>query len=103
MDDVVTVDPAAAKRHQHRDMAEFEMADEPDDPDAAAARLEAALERIAARAAVRAPAPVIDPPDEALSVPEIADRLDQLIGRLRAALDAGPPSGAPASIPPGSE
>ncbi len=63
------------------------MADEPEDPDAAADRLEAALERIArltaAPAASTAPAPV---PDSDLSISEIAERLDSLIGRLRAAL-----------------
>ena len=62
------------------------MADEPEDPDAAADRLEAALERIARLAAVP-PAPANMPvPDSDLSVPEIAERLDSLIGRLRAAL-----------------
>jgi hypothetical protein len=62
------------------------MADEPEDPDAAADRLEAALERIArltAAPAVSAAAPVSDAD---LSIPEIAERLDTLIGRLRAAL-----------------
>lgn len=62
------------------------MADEPEDPDAAADRLEAALERIARLAAVPpapANAPVAEPE---LSIPEIAERLDALIGRLRAAL-----------------
>jgi hypothetical protein len=67
------------------------MADEPEDPDAAADRLEAALERIARLAAVQ-PAPSqpassqAAPSDSDLSVPEIAERLDSLIGRLRAAL-----------------
>jgi hypothetical protein len=67
------------------------MADEPEDPDAAADRLEAALERIARFAAVQ-PAPSQPGPSQAvpsdsdLSVPEIAERLDSLIGRLRAAL-----------------
>ena len=64
------------------------MADEPEDPDAAADRLEAALERIARLAAVR-PSPTPMPavtPDSELSIPEIAERLDQLINRLRAAL-----------------
>ncbi len=62
------------------------MADEPEDPDAAADRLEAALERIARLAAVP-PAPVkVSVPDSELSIPEIAERLDSLIGRLRAAL-----------------
>jgi hypothetical protein len=61
------------------------MADELDDPDAAAERLEAALERIARLTA----APPARPPaatDADLSIPEIAERLDSLIGRLRAAL-----------------
>jgi hypothetical protein len=69
------------------------MSDETEDPDAAADRLEAALERIAHLASVRpvvtvAPPPASDlpPPEAELSVPEIAERLDQLIGRLRAAL-----------------
>ena len=62
------------------------MADEPEDPDAAADRLEAALERIAHLASVQSvPSPAL-PADPDLSVPEIADRLDSLIGRLRAAL-----------------
>jgi hypothetical protein len=62
------------------------MADEPEDPDAAADRLEAALERIAQLAAVP-PAPSNKPvPESDLSIPEIAERLDSLIGRLRAAL-----------------
>ena len=72
------------------------MADEPEDPDAAADRLEAALERIARLATVQ-PAPSQQgisevapsqaaPSDSDLSVPEIAERLDLLIGRLRAAL-----------------
>jgi hypothetical protein len=65
-----------------------EMADESEDPDRAADRLEAALERIAHLAAVR-PLPSAAqalPPDSDLSIPEIAERLDQLISRLRAAL-----------------
>jgi hypothetical protein len=71
-------------------MTEADMADEPENPDAAADRLEAALERIAHLAAVR-PAPVPAPahapiPDSDLSAAEIAERLDSLIGRLRAAL-----------------
>ena len=62
------------------------MADEPEDPDAAADRLEAALERIALLAAVP---PVQSQPmvsESDLSVQEIAERLDSLIGRLRTAL-----------------
>jgi hypothetical protein len=62
------------------------MADEPEDPDAAADRLEAALERIALVAAVRPPQIDALMPDSDLSVSEIAERLDLLIGRLRAAL-----------------
>jgi hypothetical protein len=63
-----------------------DMADEPEDPDAAADRLEAALERIARLAAVQpAPSPPAVPESD-LSVAEIAERLDSLIGRLRAAL-----------------
>ena len=62
------------------------MADEPDDPDAAADRLEAALERIARLAAIQ-PAPQSPPQSDAdLSIPEIAERLDSLIVRLRTAL-----------------
>ena len=63
------------------------MADELEDPEAAADRLEAALERIAQLAAIQ-PAPTTVPvADLDLSIPEIAERLDSLIGRLRAALD----------------
>ena len=62
------------------------MADEPEDPDAAADRLEAALERIAHLASVQPAPSQATPVDSDLSVPEIADRLDSLIGRLRAAL-----------------
>jgi hypothetical protein len=73
-------------------MTEAAMADEPEDPDAAADRLEAALERIA-RLATLPPAPPDEPPDRPdadLSIPEIAERLDGLIARLRAALDNQP-------------
>jgi len=78
------------------------MAGESDEPDGAAARLEAALERIAAAAARRASAPPAQPaartqPVEtpaaelAASVdPEIAVRLDGLIERLRDALAVRP-------------
>ncbi len=65
------------------------MADEPENPDAAADRLEAALERIAVLATippVHPEAPTIQS-DADLSIPEIAERLDGLIARLRAALD----------------
>jgi hypothetical protein len=86
MIDVQTVDRVEFKRHHQMNMIEAHMADEPEDPDAAADRLEAALERIARLAAVPpapANAPVAEPE---LSIPEIAERLDALIGRLRAAL-----------------
>lgn len=68
------------------------MADEPDDPEAAADRLEAALERIAAIASVP-PSRANDSPDSDLTIPEIAARLDSLIARLRAAV--GMPEGTP--------
>jgi hypothetical protein len=86
MIDLQTVDRVEFKRHHQSDRIEADMADEPEDPDAAADRLEAALERIARLASVPAApatAPVLDTD---LSVPEIAERLDTLIGRLRAAL-----------------
>ncbi len=66
------------------------MASETDDAAAAAARLEAALERIAALAGPRVQPPA--PPAEgaeaepAVPVDEIAARLDSLIDRLRTAL-----------------
>jgi hypothetical protein len=63
------------------------MADELEDPDAAAARLEAALERIARLTAIQSAPNTTPVPDTDLSIPEIAERLDSLIGRLRAALD----------------
>lgn len=62
-----------------------DMADDLEDPEAAADRLEAALERIASLVAAQ-PAPLPGPLDGDLSVAEIAERLDSLIGRLRAAL-----------------
>jgi hypothetical protein len=63
------------------------MADELEDPDAAAARLEAALERIARLTAIQSAPNTAPVPDTELSISEIAERLDSLIGRLRAALD----------------
>ncbi len=66
------------------------MAEDPDDPEAAADRLEAALERIAAIASVP-PARSGDAADGELTIPEIAERLDSLIARLRAAV--GVPDG----------
>ncbi len=62
------------------------MADEPDDPDAAADRLEAALERIAHLTSVQLSTAHTPMPDFELSLPELAERLDSLINRLRAAL-----------------
>jgi hypothetical protein len=71
------------------------MAGETDDPEEAAARLEAALERIAQLAGSRpaAPPPADSEPGAASAdseqvppVEEIAARLDALIDRLRAAL-----------------
>lgn len=75
------------------------MAGETDDPDDAAARLEAALERIARLAgahpvvagessadAAAGPAPPVE---------EIAARLDGLIDRLRTALSGASPGGRP--------
>jgi hypothetical protein len=63
------------------------MADELEDPDAAAARLEAALERIARLTAIQSAPNTAPVSDTDLSISEIAERLDSLIGRLRAALD----------------
>jgi hypothetical protein len=60
------------------------MADDSEDPEAAANRLEAALERIA-QAAVRDDAPRSDP-DASAYTEEVAARLDGLIDRLRTAL-----------------
>ena len=62
------------------------MADETDNPDIAADRLEAALERIAqAEAAPRAPEPT--PAPEPSDTAAVAERLDTLIERVRDALD----------------
>jgi len=64
------------------------MAGDTEDPEAAADRLEAALERIA-QAAMREPVPAPGPATEAPPTPdteEIAARLDGLIDRLRMAL-----------------
>jgi hypothetical protein len=74
------------------------MAGDSDEPDNAAARLEAALERIAVAAARRdsapaAPPAVTAPPDDnAVTAigPEIVARLDGLIERLRGALAVRP-------------
>jgi hypothetical protein len=90
MVDLQPVDRVQFKRHQHPAWTEAGMAQEPEDPNEAADRLEAALERIAHHAPARPPvgayAPDTNLPDTNLSVPEIAERLDSLIGRLRVAL-----------------
>ena len=52
------------------------MADELEDPDAAAARLEAALERIARLTAIQSAPNAAPVPDTDLSIPEIAERLE---------------------------
>ena len=83
--DVQAVDRIDFKRHQHKEITEADMADEPEDPDAAADRLEAALERIAMLTAVPLSPPVAGAELD-LSIHEIAERLDDLIGRLRSAL-----------------
>jgi hypothetical protein len=65
------------------------MAGEADDPEDAAARLEAALERIARLAGTRPPPPdgvAEGGSDQIPPVDEIAARLDGLIDRLRKAL-----------------
>ncbi len=73
------------------------MAAETDDPTDAAARLEAALQRIAQAASQAGRQPPDAPaPDPALqdwirSGTEIAERLDMLIAELRAALAPGRP------------
>jgi hypothetical protein len=63
------------------------MASDSEDPETAADRLEAALERIAQAAAHEAP----HPPElqQMVDTEEIAARLDGLIDRLRMALGAG--------------
>jgi transcription elongation factor len=83
------------------------MADDTEDAEAASARLEAALERIAALAGAPRPAPVAKAAETASAdsgpdtpvyedsgpdapVDEIAARLDTLIDRLRAALEGRP-------------
>jgi hypothetical protein len=60
------------------------MASDTDDPETAAERLEAALERIAQAAARKEAGPADQIP--AVDTEEIAARLDGLIDRLRAAL-----------------
>lgn len=63
------------------------MASDSEDPEAAADRLEAALERIAQVAAWRQTT-LRDGPQTAMDTQEIAARLDGLIDRLRVALSA---------------
>lgn len=63
------------------------MVDENDDPEAAADRLETALERIA-RTATRPRNAAVD--DSALTAEDIAVRLDRLIDRLRTVLGNRP-------------
>ncbi len=62
---------------------------EPDDPAEAAARLEQALERIAALSTrpVAPPPVAVEPHEASVDVNEIAARLDALIDRIRATLD----------------
>jgi hypothetical protein len=80
------------------------MAGETDDPEGAATRLEAALERIARHLGSQpAGGPATDIPEDlpadgtgtVPSVDEIAARLDGLIDRLRAALNASSSGGRP--------
>ena len=63
---------------------------ETDDAEAAAARLEAALERLAALADAPRPAPAVaasaPETNEHVAVEEIATRIEGLIDRLRSAL-----------------
>jgi hypothetical protein len=70
---------------------------DPDDPADAAARLEQALERIAALSAAKAEAAQADPsatekPASSIDTNAVAARLDRLIERIRATLDH-PPEG----------
>ncbi|HEY8288651.1 MAG TPA: hypothetical protein VIG49_05240 [Acetobacteraceae bacterium] len=91
--DVQTVDRVEFKRHQQHDWTEAAMADETDDPAAAADRLEAALERIAHLAAHVPPAPPVSGVTENeanLPAVELVARLDRLIDRLRTALGGKP-------------
>jgi hypothetical protein len=63
---------------------------DPDDPADAAARLEQALERIAAsaaRAPQTPPSPVPVPLEPPFDTEAVTARLDRLIGRIRAVLD----------------
>lgn len=64
------------------------MAGDNEDPEAAADRLEAALERIV-QAATRQPPPPSEP-SPSIEAQELSARLDNLIDRLRTALGARP-------------
>jgi hypothetical protein len=66
------------------------MTDETNEPDAAAARLESALERIARLTGSPHALPAEKRTESAQAVSEIAVRLDQLIDRLRSVLGSGP-------------
>jgi hypothetical protein len=66
------------------------MTDEANEPDAAAARLESALERIAQLTGSLHALPAERRTESAQAVNEIAVRLDQLIDRLRSVLGRGP-------------
>jgi hypothetical protein len=66
------------------------MTDEANEPDAAAARLESALERIAQLTESLHALPAERRTESAQAVTEIAVRLDQLIDRLRSVLGRGP-------------
>ena len=64
------------------------MAGDSEDPEAAADRLEAALERIEQVAARQHPPP--SEPSASIEAQELSARLDNLIDRLRTALSARP-------------
>jgi hypothetical protein len=89
--DVQSVDRIHCKRHQSHFMNGAGMAEDTDDADAAVARLEAALERIARLVGqLRAALPAEPSDDTPMSAEAIAARLDTLIGRLRSALGGKP-------------
>jgi hypothetical protein len=85
--DVQPVDRVQFKPHHTATSMGTTMADESDNPDGAADRLETALERIAFQLARQIPPDAVLPragPSEAAAPPEIAQRLDILIDRLKA-------------------
>jgi len=85
---VQPLDRVQCKRHHNRtEQGNARMADANEDPEIAAARLEAALERIAKVAAAPLEPAHIDivPPMEP-NIVELVDRIDSLIDRLREAL-----------------